>query len=56
MVEDARMLYDRGGYLSKRLEQLKNRLDELGAKRVRRGNAWYWDLKPDYKPGEIIEL
>lgn len=56
MVEDAKILYDRDGFFSKRLEQLKEKLNELGAKRVRRGNAWYWDLKPDYRPGEIIEI
>jgi len=56
MVEDARILYDRQDFFSRRLDRLKKRLDELGAKRVRRGNAWYWDLKPDYRPGEIIEL
>ncbi|MFW6180901.1 MAG: nucleotidyltransferase domain-containing protein [Spirochaetota bacterium] len=56
MVEDARILYDREGFFGSRLDRLKKRLDELGAKRVRRGNAWYWDLKPDYRPGEIIEL
>jgi len=28
----------------------------LGARRIRRGNFWYWDLKPDYTPGGVIEL
>jgi hypothetical protein len=26
------------------------------AKRVWKGSAWYWDLKPDYRPGDVIEL
>lgn len=56
MVEDASILFDRNGFFSKRLVRLRNRLRELGAKRVWKGNAWYWVLKPDYKPGEIIEL
>jgi hypothetical protein len=21
-----------------------------------RGRTWYWDLKPDYRPGEVFEL
>jgi hypothetical protein len=38
------------------LNRLDHRLKQLGARRIRRGNAWYWDLKPDFKPGEIFEL
>jgi len=56
MVDDARILYDRGGFFKGRINRLKERLKKLGAKRVWKGNAWYWDLKPDYKPGEIFEL
>lgn len=56
MVEDARILYDRDEFFSKKLEQLRNRLRELGAKRIWKGNFWYWVLKPDYKPGDVVEL
>lgn len=56
MVEDARILFDRNGFFNGVLERLRRRLKELGARRIWRGNAWYWDLKPDYKPGDIIEL
>lgn len=56
MVEDAMILFDRDNFFAKILERLRKRLIELGAKRIWRGNAWYWDLKPDYKPGEIFEL
>ena len=56
LVEDARLLYDRTGFLREALDQLKARMDRLGARRVWRGNAWFWDLKPDYKPGEVFEL
>lgn len=56
MVEDARIIYDKDDFFKKRLERLKSRLKALGARRVWRANAWYWDLKPDFKPGDIIEL
>jgi len=56
MVEDAQILFDRNGFFSALLERLRRRLRELGAKRVWKGDAWYWDLKPDYKPGDIFEL
>lgn len=56
MVEDAALLYDRDNFFAQRLERLRKRLRQLGAKRIWRGNAWFWDLKPDFKPGEIFEL
>jgi len=56
MVEDARILYDKSEFFSKRLERLRKRLKELGTKRVWKGNIWHWVLKPDYQPGEVIEL
>jgi hypothetical protein len=56
MVEDAKMLFDRRHFFEGVLERLRKRLKELGARRIWRGNVWYWDLKPDYKPGDVIEL
>lgn len=50
------IIYDTG-VLKKRFESLKNRLVELGSKKVIMDNGtWYWDIKPDWKPGEVIEL
>jgi predicted nucleotidyltransferase len=56
MVDDARVLVDEGGCLRQALERLRARLVALGARRIWRGNAWVWDLKPDYRPGEVFEL
>ena len=56
MTEDARLLYDSDNFFAGRLERLRERLRKLGSKRIWRGNMWYWDLKPDFKPGEVIEL
>jgi predicted nucleotidyltransferase len=56
MTEDARMLFDREGFFARELDRLRERLARLGARRVWLGNAWYWDLKPDYRPGEVFEL
>jgi len=56
MVEDACILYDKDGFFTKWLKEFKARLKKLGAKRVWRGNMWYWVLKPDYKPGDVIKL
>ena len=49
MVEDARVLHDRSGFFSQELARLRNRLAELGAKRIWQGKTWHWDLKPDFK-------
>jgi predicted nucleotidyltransferase len=56
MIEDARVLYDRDGVLAGALDALRQRLATLGARRIWRGNAWYWDLKPDYRPGDVFSL
>jgi predicted nucleotidyltransferase len=56
MVDDARILYDRERFLECALARLRERLARLGARRIWRGNAWIWDLKPDYLPGEVFEL
>jgi len=56
MIEDARILFDRGGFFRQELDRLRQRLDRLGSRRIWLGSAWYWDLKPDFKPGDVIEL
>lgn len=56
MLEDARILYDREGFFAGFLERFRKRLARLGARRVRRGNAWYWILKEDYRIGETFEI
>ena len=56
MVEDARLLFDRDQVLARRLERLRQRLVELRARRLRKGGDYYWQMKPDFKPGDIIEL
>jgi predicted nucleotidyltransferase len=50
------ILYDTG-VLQKRFDALRKRLVELSSKKVVLENGkWYWDLKPDWKPGEVIQL
>ncbi len=56
LVEDARVLVDLDGFFSEYLARLRTRLQALGARRVFIGSAWYWDLKPDMRPGEVIGL
>ncbi len=54
MTLDAQILIDKAGFFARELENLRKRLNILGSKRIYRGNAFFWDLKPDYKPNEDI--
>jgi hypothetical protein len=55
-VEDAVFLVDRDGFFAGILSRLRSRLKELGSVRRQMGKIRYWELKPDYRPGEIFEL
>lgn len=55
-VEDAIILFDRDGFFAGVLRRLKRRLKELGSVRRRLGKIRYWELKPDYRHGEIFHL
>ncbi|MGH8546675.1 MAG: nucleotidyltransferase domain-containing protein, partial [Gammaproteobacteria bacterium] len=52
MIEEAKILVDQDSFFQVKLASLRERLNELGAKRVQRNGDWYWDLKPDLKPGK----
>jgi predicted nucleotidyltransferase len=56
MTQDARILYDKNGFFGARMGALDARLKKLGAKRVFQGRAWWWDLKPDFKPGDTVTI
>jgi predicted nucleotidyltransferase len=57
MVDDGIILYDNNHFLQRRLQQVKQRLRELGAERVVLDDGrWFWDLKPDLVPGMTFEL
>jgi predicted nucleotidyltransferase len=56
MVDQARILVDDGGMLRRFLDDLGARLAAAGARRVRKGSGYYWDLAPDYRWGDRIEL
>jgi len=51
------LLYDRDAFFATILQRLQRRLAELGSeRRVDKDGYEYWVLKPDFKPGEVIEL
>lgn len=56
MIEDVKILYDKDKFFENYLSELKEKLKKLGSKKVYFKGGYYWLLKPDYKPGDIIEL
>ncbi|BCU69871.1 nucleotidyltransferase domain-containing protein [Stygiolobus caldivivus] len=56
MVYDAIILYDKDLFFTRILQKLRERLEELGAERVKMGKRWYWVLKKGSKFGETVEL
>lgn len=57
MIEDAKILFDKNNFFTKRLKEIKKRLIELGSEKVYlEDGTWYWDLKPDLKLGEVFSL
>ncbi len=56
MLEEGKILYDRNNFIRDVFDGLRKKLAQLGARRVWFGDNWVWDLKPDYKPGDVIEL
>ena len=47
----------RDGFFAAVLDRLRQRLAELGSRRCVDPDGYeYWDLKPDWKPGDVVEL
>jgi predicted nucleotidyltransferase len=56
LAVNSRMIYDRDGFLGTILKRLKARLDLAGSRRVETEKGWYWDLRPDFRPGTEEEV
>ena len=56
VTEDGFIAYDRERFLESVLGDMKRRLRELGAVRVWARRGYYWVLKPNAKPEEIVEV
>jgi hypothetical protein len=48
--------YDRDGFLAGVLEDIRKRLKQLGARKVTAKKGYYWVLKPNAKPTEVVEI
>lgn len=56
MLDDGKILLDDSQFWHSYISEFRERLTRLGARKIFLGDRWYWDLKPDYKTGEIFEI
>lgn len=57
ILHEGRALFERGGFATRWMERMRSRLARAGCRRVELSDGtWFWDLKPDYRPGEVVEL
>jgi len=56
MTENVKIFYDKEDFFKNYLDTLRKKLSALGAKKIIYGDSYYWDMKPDYKFGDVIEL
>ena len=57
MVEDAILILDRGRFFEEVLAGMRERMRELGSRRVHLPDgSWYWDLKPNFRWGDVVEI
>ena len=57
VVEDGILLVDRGQFFETVLDAMRARMRALGSRRIFLADgSWYWDLKPDFRFGEVVEI
>jgi hypothetical protein len=57
IVEDGVILLDRDRSFETILARMRERMRALGSRRIfLRDGSWYWDLKPDFRWGENVEI
>ena len=57
IVMDGIMLYDVDDFIENKMKSMRKKLKKMGSKRIFLDDKrYYWDLKPDYKLGEVVEI
>ena len=57
IVEDGILLIDRAGFFRTVLDGMRARMQQIGSQRVFLDDGrWYWDLKPDFRFGEVVQI
>jgi predicted nucleotidyltransferase len=57
ILDHGMILRDRQGFLKAKMKKLKGILKRLGAQKIHFDDGtWAWDLKSDWRPGDLIEI
>ena len=57
MVTDGIMLFDVDDFIENKMKNLRKKLKKMGSKKIYiDDNRYFWDLKPDYKPGDVVVI
>lgn len=57
IVTDGIILYDVDNFIENKMESLREKLKKMRSKKIFLDDKrYYWDLKPDYKLGEVVEI
>jgi predicted nucleotidyltransferase len=57
LVEEGILILDRQGFFEAVLAGMRERMRALGSRRVHLPDgSWYWDLKPDFRFGDVVEI
>ena len=57
MVTDGIMLYDVDDFIENKMKSLRKKLKKMGSKKIFLDDKrYFWDLKPDYKLGEVVVI
>lgn len=52
----SKTLYDPHGHFARLIDRIARYIADSGARRVQRGQLWYWDLAPDSKAGDVRKI
>lgn len=57
IADHGRVLKDPHGFLSEKMERLKSIMKRLGSQKILFDDgSWAWDLKPDWRPGDTVQI
>jgi predicted nucleotidyltransferase len=57
IMEEGIILSERNQCFTKMIKKMRKEIKKMGSRKVTLPDgSWYWELKPGWKPGEIIEV
>lgn len=57
IIEEGIILFEQGKCFTEILEKMRAEIRKLGSRKVNLPDgSWYWELKPSWKPGDLIEV